>query len=82
MLVQTGGDEAPDLMQHKGHGQEQGADQRELEWRQKGGSHVGGNHAGASGHQRAQWLRDEAVDVIGKVKQRGKDHQPDADDTQ
>src|SRR5690606_26229522 len=67
---------------HKGHGQEQGADQGQLEGRQKRRSDVRGDHAGAFREEGAQRLRQEGIQVVGEVEQAEEDQQPDRHDAQ
>ena len=75
MLVQAGGDEAPDLVQDHRDRQEQRDHHGQLQWRQERRRHVGGDHRRAGRQVMAQWRGDEGVDLLGKGEQPGKDHE-------
>ncbi|MCY1424273.1 hypothetical protein D9M71_400100 [compost metagenome] len=75
VLVQAGGDEAPDLVQDHRHGEEQRHHHGQLERGEEGRGHVGGDHGRAFRQVLAQGRRDQGVDLLREVEQAGEDQE-------
>ena len=75
MLVQTGGDKGPGLIEQIGDRHEEGDHQGQLDRRQEGGRHIRRYHAGPFRQLAEQRLGHEVVDVVGEVDQRQKHHE-------